>query len=108
MPAAVLTLLSLTANAAAVATHAGSARGLPFEEGYRMGGKTDDAPTAIGAAELQLQFDFAHGSLVQITALEREFLSGPTPVWQLTATDFESVFPAGAAVDSLSSGAGHH
>ena len=104
MPAAMLTLLSLTA-----AARAGSARGLPFEEGYRMGRKTDEhAPTAIGAAELQLQFDFAHGSLVQITALEREFLSGPTPVWQLTATDCESVFPAGAAVDSLSSGAGHH
>jgi hypothetical protein len=66
------------------------------------------APPTIGAAELQLGFDPAHGSLVQVTALGREFLTGPTPVWQVTATDCKSVFPAGAAVDSLSNGAGHH
>ena len=76
----------------------------------RVGASSADehAPTTIGAAELQLEFDSAHGSLVQVTALGREFLAGPTPVWQITATDCGSVFPAGGSVDSLSNGTGHH
>ena len=71
-------------------------------------GTSSVAPTAIGGAELQLQFDSTHGSLVQIVALGRDFLGAPTPVWQITATDCASVFPAGVAVDSLSNAAGRH
>jgi hypothetical protein len=110
-----LALLPMAAPAAAAAVGGGGSSGRAGSSGSNdnsVATTTDGVlptTTIIGsAAELQLGFDSGNGSLVHLISLGREFLAAPTPVWQLTATDCESVFPAGSAVDSLSHGAGHH